>query len=173
MLISDEYQALIQKMHRSTNWGDGSHRRAAELALLIRSLGYPRKVLDYGCGKGTLGPALKHVLPYLEVSEYDPGIPGKDTPPAGKHDLVISTDVLEHIEPECVDDVLANIAAVTGRYFYATIGLELAKHILPDGRNAHILIRPMEWWSAALKRAGFVVLEQRPSAKRCEVLCGT
>jgi hypothetical protein len=170
-LISEGYQTLITKMHATTNWGDGSHRRAEGLVPVIRGLGYPSTVLDYGCGKGTLGPALRAFMPYLQVREYDPGIPGKDTPPAEKSDLVISTDVLEHIEPECIDSVLAHIASVTGKYFYATIGLELAKHILPDGRNAHILIRPSAWWIDKLRAAGFEVLEQTTPVKRTQVLC--
>jgi 2-polyprenyl-3-methyl-5-hydroxy-6-metoxy-1,4-benzoquinol methylase len=170
-LISEGYQTLITKMHATTNWGDGSHRRVDDIVALIKSLGYPTTVLDYGCGKGTLGPAMKARMPYLAWHEYDPGIPGKDTPPTDRFDLVVSTDVLEHIEPEHIEHVLAHIASITGRYFYATIGLELAKHILPDGRNAHILIRPEEWWVGALQKAGFQVLERKPRVKRVEVLC--
>jgi hypothetical protein len=96
-------------------------------------------VLDYGCGKQTL----KALLPY--VVGYDPCIPGLDDPPSPA-DLVVCTDVLEHIEPTCLAAVLDDLQRVTGSALFATIATGPAKKFLADGRNAHLIQKPIEWW---------------------------
>jgi len=100
-----------------------------------------RDILDYGCGKGTLQTALG-----FRISEYDPAVEGKtDTPEPA--DIVICTDVLEHIEPECVDAVLGDLKRVTKRVLFATVCIIPAKKTLRDGRNAHLSIHPFHWWA--------------------------
>tara|TARA_S200002703_G_scaffold107486_1_gene93376 strand:+ start:2423 stop:2824 length:402 start_codon:yes stop_codon:yes gene_type:complete len=101
-------------------------------------------VLDYGCGKGTLGAALGR-----EIKEYDPAIPGKDERPVAA-DIVACTDVLEHIEPDCIDDVLDDLARVTKSVLFVTVCVVPAKKKLADGRNAHILLKPFDWWAGKL-----------------------
>jgi hypothetical protein len=98
-------------------------------------------VLDYGCGKGNLGIGRK----------YDPAIPeyAKDPDPA---DLVVCTDVLEHIEPECLEDVLKHIQSKCRKKAFFVISTRPAKKILPDGRNAHLIIQPSGWWVSTLSR---------------------
>lgn len=97
-------------------------------------------VLDYGCGKGTL----KETLGW-DIDEYDPAIPGKDAEPE-VHDCVVCTDVLEHIEPECLDDVLAHIVSLMRLSGLLVVATRPAKKSLPDGRNAHLIIQPWYWW---------------------------
>ena len=61
-------------------------------------------------------------------------------------DIVACTDVLEHIEPECLEDVLADLRQVTKRLGFFTIATRPAKKFLADGRNAHLIQQDAKWW---------------------------
>jgi len=98
------------------------------------------EVFDYGCGKGTLNENLD-----INIKEYDPAITGKEAPPQPA-DVVMCTDVLEHIEPECLNAVFKDLARVVKRHGFFTIATREARKVLPDGRNAHLIIQPPEWW---------------------------
>jgi hypothetical protein len=102
--------ATAQRQHHTQNRDFGRH--GYRWATLVRDLALEvgaASVLDYGCGKGTLAPHLRPHVPYVEVHEFDPGIPGKDTPPEPA-DLVVCTDVMIFVEPDRVGDVLADLA---------------------------------------------------------------
>jgi len=109
-------------------------------------------ILDYGCGKRTLEEALG-----FPIANYDPAIPGLDGTPE-PHDLVVCTDVLEHIEPECLDDVLADIRRCTKLSAFVSICLAPSLKVLADGRNAHLILESKEWWLKKLKSAGFGIV---------------
>jgi hypothetical protein len=55
-------------------------------------------------------------------------------------------DVLEHIEPDCLDDVLDDLKRVTKGIGFFTVACGPAAKVLPDGRNAHLIQEPPEWW---------------------------
>lgn|GEM_PF-1189977 len=143
-LASPAYRKQLQAKHKAMNWGADGHSHAPEVRALIERLA-PETILDYGCGRGTLAKALHPV----RVHEYDPGIPGKDGLPK-PGDLLVCTDVLEHIEPEKLDGVLRHLHHLTGKAAYLVIALSPAREKLPDGRNAHLIVKPAEWWLAKL-----------------------
>ena len=62
-------------------------------------------------------------------------------------ELVICTDVLEHIEPELIDNVLKHIESLTLKTAYLIIDTLPAQKNLPDGRNAHLIIENQDWWT--------------------------
>ncbi len=126
-----------------------------------------KTILDYGCGKGTLGTVLRDVMFEHEhlsggvqfafgVREYDPGIPGKDARPSPA-DLVASLDVLEHIEPDCVDDVLGDLARLSIEKLFVVISTKPSKRIMADGRDTHVSLHDDAWWAAKFKERGFVI----------------
>jgi 2-polyprenyl-3-methyl-5-hydroxy-6-metoxy-1,4-benzoquinol methylase len=121
----------------------------------VRSTG-SRSILDYGCGKGNLAVA----MPDLAIREYDPAIAGKDGEPEPA-DLVICTDVLEHIEPNYLDDVLDHIRSVTAKFAFLNIATRPAVKTLPDGRNTHLIIRPQDWWRSRIEKF-FEITEWAP-----------
>jgi hypothetical protein len=82
--------------------------------------------------------------------EYDPGIPGKDAAPRPA-DIVFCTDVLEHIEPDKLLHVLADLARVVKKMGYFTIHTGPAQKTLPDGRNTHLIQEKKQWWKNRLK----------------------
>ena len=63
--------------------------------------------------------------------------------PAG---LVCCIDVLEHIEPKLLDNVLKELARITNGLGFFTIHMGPAGKVLSDGRNAHLIQKPTSWW---------------------------
>ena len=77
--------------------------------------------------------------------EYDPAIVGKDQEPEPA-DLVVCTDVLEHIEPDYLDEVLLHLRTKVKKRLFFAISLRPAGKTLADGRNAHLIVESAEWW---------------------------
>ncbi len=141
MRISDAYREANMALHKkNANYGTSGKRYAAQVASLVQEHKFKR-ILDYGCGKGTLAA----LLPELGIAEYDPAIPGKDKEPSPA-ELVVCTDVLEHIEPECLDDVLSHLLGLTEKLLFANISTRKASKFLADGRNAHLIVEQSDWW---------------------------
>jgi cyclopropane fatty-acyl-phospholipid synthase-like methyltransferase len=88
-------------------------------------------------------------FPREQMAGYDPGIPDRAALPEPA-DFVVSTDVLEHVEPEKLDGVLKHIRELTKRQAYLNIHTGPANAKLPDGRNAHLIQQPAEWWHRKL-----------------------
>lgn len=172
-LFSDGYRELLRTKHDRRPWGGTGHEWAPQVAVLVRPLGEGLRVLDYGCGRGTLRPALLALLPDIRVDEYDPGVRGKDVPPLEPVDYVVCTDVLEHVEEDCVDDVLQHIAQLSRRGWFAVVDHEASGSSLPDGRNTHITARPYAWWEPRIRKAmGAFILQMLMSSPAKTVICG-
>lgn len=63
-------------------------------------------------------------------------------------DLVVSSDTLEHIEPEDVDQVVSEITRVTKDYVFMQINprIDVARWKRLIGRPLHRTIKPLNWW---------------------------
>lgn len=139
-LISPEYQAMCRKMHEDDpTWGVFG-QNFADLAGVIYKKHGCRSALDYGCGKRTMEKALG-----FPINNYDPAIPECSALP-NPAEMVICTEVLEHIEPECLDGVLDHIRECTQKLALLTVATKPAGQMLPDGRNAHLIVRNYRWW---------------------------
>lgn len=145
-VISEDYRTLNRQLHEANDfYGVGGAKHADTVRKLRESL-HATSVLDYGCGKGMLAASLE-----FPIWEYDPAIPGKDELPRPA-DLVVCTDVLEHIEPEHLAAVLLDLKRVTKKMGYFVIHTGPASKTLPDGRNTHLLQRGEAWWRKNLSR---------------------
>ena len=82
--------------------------------------------------------------------EYDPAVESKRGLP-DPQDIVVCTDVLEHIEPELLDNVLGHMRDCMLKCGYFVISTIAAVSILGDGRNAHLIIEDKDWWKAKLE----------------------
>lgn len=153
-LISPEYLRQQQLLHAAPKGYGGKGDKWAETVLHLVKVHGATSVLDYGCGQGTLAKALHRLVPALDVREYDPAIAGKDARPASA-DLVVCTDVIEHIEPERLSDVLKHLAQLTQKALFLVIATRPASKTLADGRNAHLIVEDGEWWANRLVDAGF------------------
>jgi hypothetical protein len=143
--LSDDYLAMQRQLHEREDYGVSGAKRANTVVRLVGNL-KTNSVLDYGCGKGLLAKELP-----FPIWEYDPAVPGKDEP-ARPADLVVCSDVLEHIEPEFLDATLSDLARVTLKVGYFVIHTGPAAKSLPDGRNAHLIQKDEAWWKRRLGR---------------------
>jgi hypothetical protein len=120
-----------------------------------------RTLLDYGCGKGLQyelvgfdAPGLGRidsVVDYWDVDEiacYDPCHGPFSALPAGPFDGVLTTDVLEHCGEEDLRWIVGEMFGYARRFVFAAVASYPAKTHLPNGENAHVTIRPAEWWKA-------------------------
>lgn len=155
-LISESYLEMQRILHAAPRGYGGRGDKWAETVIAVAKVYDAQTVLDYACGQGSLKRALDEKAPHLHVRDYDPAIAGKDGPP-GFADLVNCTDCLEHIEPDKLDTVLAHLRSLARKALFVVISLKLTAKILADGRNAHIIVRPANWWKKRLEAAGFTI----------------
>lgn len=139
MLITDEYRALNSRQHENPDFGTTGHLYHDYVVSLIQQY-QSRDILDYGCGKRTLEKSLG-----FNISNYDPSIPNLRKSPK-PHDILVSTDVLEHVEPKCLSHVLDDMKRVCKKAAFLSVATGAAINILEDGRNAHLIQQPLEWW---------------------------
>ncbi len=154
MLISEEYRSLNTTLHATKpNYGTSGATWAPLVNQLAREV-EAKTILDYGSGKGLLKQALEvgrwthrmlHPDLPFEILEYDPAIPGKETKPK-RADVVVCGDVLEHIEPECLDDVLDDIRDIARKRVLLVVATRTSNRTLPDGRNTHLIVEEPRWW---------------------------
>lgn len=148
MLISEAYAKEQRRMHKNERYGAASKKMAPLVARLIEARN-PASILDYGAGKQALAESLSHIPAWFVP--YDPGVPEISDLPAGKFDMVCCIDVLEHVEPECLKDVLQTLSDKTAGVAFITIHTGPAGKTLSDGRNAHLIQKPISWWTKRLK----------------------
>ena len=148
--ITEEYRRLQQELHKNPNYGVASLTFAPLVAKVIRETG-AASVSDYGAGKKNLVKGLADAgIVLAAYHPYDPAFPEYGRPQPA--DLVCCIDVLEHIEPELVDNVIAELAAITTKLGLFTIHMGPAMKVLADGRNAHLIQKPSSWWLEKLIR---------------------
>jgi len=158
-LISKSYLALNAELHnRKKKYGgkgDDWTQRVLEYIAEAGSTSY----LDYGCGKGNLLAAIREARPDLPCQGYDP-VTAPEMPE--RAEFVTCNDVLEHVEPELLDNVLAHIADRMGHMGLLVISQRKANKTLADGRNAHLIIKPTPWWMERLSKHFAYVSEVPP-----------
>jgi len=148
-MISEHYREQNRQLHAQLdNYGAGSARYLGDI-LYLCEVGRHKTILDYGCGKGTLVRAMKEEG--LDAKGYDPAVDEYLDRP-GPADLVVCTDVLEHVEPEHLDAVLDDLAALTRKVLFVIVSTVPAKKTLPDGRNAHLSLKSSDEWRGDLEK---------------------
>lgn len=163
MMISPAYREQNRILHeQSAKYGTSGAQWSQYVREMVQEEGFT-SILDFACGKGTLAKA----LPDLPIAEYDPAIPGKEATPEPA-ELVICTDVLEHIEPQCLDAVLTDLARVTKRKLLFDICIVPSVKKLPDGGQTHQILETPDWWKERIGRFFDVTqFVQRPEFSFC------
>lgn len=101
--------------------------------------------MDYGCGSNlSLTKTLKPERD-IRYQAYDIGVPEYAGEPTAA-EMVTCIDVLEHIEPEYLENVLDHLEELTEVVLFASVHMGPAGKTLDDGRNAHLTQKPPEWW---------------------------
>jgi len=147
--ISEEYRLQQQKLHSNPGYGIASVVYAPLVAKLVNQFAI-RSISDYGAGKKRLLTALmKEGVDSIEYYPYDPAFPEYGPPKSA--DLVCCIDVLEHIEPEFLISVLDELRTLISNIGLLTVSCVPAKKTLEDGRNAHLIQKPLSWWRPLLE----------------------
>jgi len=133
-----------------------------------------KSVFDYGCGKGIpyhenrfREVDSKNKIPNFdkplhkwwgidELFLYDPGVTEHNKLPTKKHDMVICTDVLEHIPEEDLDWVLLEICSLSNSTVFINVSSEPALKTFTTGKykgeNVHVSLFDHEWWVEKIKK---------------------
>jgi hypothetical protein len=144
-LITEDYRKMQEELHHNPNYGVASVEYAPMVAEVMQTLG-TRELLDYGAGKGRLGLALNQMFDEkFTIHHYEPAVAEWSKPPE-PCGFVACIDVLEHIEPDLIENVLDDLKRVTAAVGFFTVDTEPARKLLSDGRNAHLIQKPVSWW---------------------------
>ena len=151
-LLSDEYRARLESVTKTMPWG------GAVISSVPKIYNYAiqhecKSILDYGSGKSDFLKTLNADFPDhgLQINEYEPGRPELAGDPAIS-DMTICVDVLEHIEPDKLDNVLDHIASKTNKIFYFKVCLLPSFNSFEDGTNLHLIVEPKEFWLDKLSK---------------------
>ena len=128
MLISDEHRSLQYKLHvTSPDYGGEAVEYSPIISNIINSTQVDT-VLDYGCGKGELANNLE-LDHRVAVHLYDPALPDIAESPDPQQ-MTVCVNVLDHVEDDCIDEVLDDLKRCTEYITFIVITEE----------------KPMEWW---------------------------
>ena len=127
--------------------------------------------MDYGCGKGGLVRALQEKFPDIKVRGYDPAVEEFENLPTEKFDLVVNTDVLEHIPEDELPETVERIKSLSDNVFFQ-LHHEKAVFVLPNGENAHCTIwTPQQYHD--LFRKYFSTIVALPGKDNLHTICIT
>lgn len=141
-----------KQIHEQSDYGYTSKNLLYLLLPYIKEL-EAKTILDYGCGQSTLTDSIKGELEPSDIKtyKYDPAISEHCTLPEEKVDLVLCTDVLEHIPYADLEEVIKKILSL-GEHAIFIISTKKAKQFLPDGSNAHCSVYKGSWWLDFIKQ---------------------
>ena len=107
MRISEEYRKEQEALHATGKYGTASIGYAPFVSQVVNELNVEH-LLDYGCG--SLTNLLKHmdVKHKFRYQAYDPAVEEYSGDPVPAQ-MVACIDVLEHIEPEHLDEVFIRV----------------------------------------------------------------
>ncbi len=132
---------LLYKIKK--NYGKTSIKLYDMLEKIINDLNI-LSVLDYGCGKSKLLDLIKKNKK-IKIYRYDPAIKKYSKLTKNKTDLVICTDVLQHVPLYDLDRVLKEIKS-KGIYILFYIKCTNHKTKLPNGTYANCTVYDKKWW---------------------------
>lgn len=152
---------------KEPNYGLGGSHYAVDIRRLAQKHD-ALWILDFGCGKGGLvksldGEPLQRSRPYtftprhfpLNVEGYDPYVKEFCKPPEHEFDMLVSTDLLEHIPEKELDEIFNDMLSYQPRLMFHAISNRKATQILPDGTNAHKTVKDAAWWLDKLQFANY------------------
>lgn len=125
-----------------------------------------KTLLDYGCGKAIpyskkecksigLRKPVQELCNLNSFDLYDPAYPKYNKLSKKKYDIVVCTDVMEHIAEQDIDYVLKDILSHSKKAVFLNISCQPAlKHFKEGkfkGQNVHISVFHGTWWSDKVK----------------------
>jgi len=171
----DKYVRMWQdERYREVSPGEGMVDQFVDLAK-------PEKgatIIDFGCGTGRAGLALDrlgyevtlvdfvsfsrdqeaHALPFFEWDLSRP------CPLRAEYGMCC--DVLEHIPPEHVDDVINSVMGSAKRAFFQIATRPDTHGPMVLGLPLHLTVEPHQWWRATFDRLGFATVYEEEGPDR-------
>ena len=137
------YAAQYQEMHANGAFPGKSWQHHVDTLMRVIPDVAEKTVLDFGCGPlGGLAARLGE-----RVISYDPYVEKYATPPWDERfDGVFSSDVLEHMTGRQIDEFLTRVATAAPDFVFLNGSTRSAFKNLPNGANAHLTVKPGEWW---------------------------
>jgi SAM-dependent methyltransferase len=152
------------------------------LATELDDLFRPNRVLDLGCAKGYLVSCFRRlgVKAYgFDISEYAVNSAPANAKkyvcqasidsipfPDKYFDLVVSTDVMEHLTLPQAEAAIREIQRVSSRFVYTNICLDLEPGLAEDScrsytndDKSHITVAPRGFWNRRFREQGFIIRE--------------
>lgn len=162
MLTLEESHNLYRQTHTkfpSNFKGFSLHKWIPDIGMLIKTSNI-KTVLDFGCGKAGCWNQydLKGLWGLTEVALYDPGVESYNKLPEKRFDLVICTDVLEHVPEHLLNEVLTQITTRARKAVFCTISTRPASKTLVDGSNAHANVQNESWWRNKLIKYNPIII---------------
>ena len=165
MKPSQEYHDLID-LYKVLHQEEGKFKGISLVPLVPTLMSLVKEnncktLLDYGCGKAIPYDKnrckevdLRHPIQKLcnlkSFDLYDPAYEKYATLPDKKYDIVVCTDVLEHIAEQDIDYVLTEILSRSKKIVFLNISCQPAlKHFKEGkfkGKNVHISVFDPSWW---------------------------
>jgi SAM-dependent methyltransferase len=147
MSYSESYEKTLRELHQSKAFGTKSGIPQEVIDCIEKY--QVKSFLDFGCGKGYFLQSLKEKYPDIEMFGFDPANDDFQTLP-DTVDMIYSSDVFEHIEPEKLKETVLDLQSRCSKVMYHLIACHPAKRVMNDGRNAHLIIQPPDWWRKLL-----------------------
>jgi len=116
---------------------------------LLRKFG-AATLLDYGCGGSeyeTPGfDGERTAREYFGVTEVFRYEPARQLDQRQAADAVVCFDVLEHVFIADLPGTVRELFGLARRLLVVNVACYPARALLPNGENAHITVRPPQWW---------------------------
>jgi 2-polyprenyl-3-methyl-5-hydroxy-6-metoxy-1,4-benzoquinol methylase len=150
---------LYRQFYRDNpNLGGRYGRRHTALVRAIIRHAKATHVFDFGCGcHHSLVTALQQDT-RLSITGYDPAIADEAQTEtlrntidlALKPDLLVSTDVLEHVPEAELSQCWDIFRTLAPRWLYIVVSTRNTRLRLSDGTSLHKTVRPALWWKTQL-----------------------
>ena len=145
--LIDQYRII----HETKAYGRSSEAMCGLVMREIDGLMPIARILDFGCGQSRLVDWLAAITG-AEALRYDPAIRAHAVLPDGPADVIVCTDVLEHVPEDQLDALFETMRGISGKVYFNVSCVE-AVEILPNGQNAHCTVRPPKWWMRRIRLA--------------------
>jgi hypothetical protein len=145
-ITADPVIAYYRHLHDTSVYGVTGNRYGLLVQTLILEL-KPRIILNYGCGQTDWHQRID--LMGAEYYGYDPAIPERADLPVSSADLLINTDVLEHIAADRLPEALAHMRALSSNALFV-IATRPDGRKFPSGEDLHCTLMPAFEWRRLL-----------------------
>jgi SAM-dependent methyltransferase len=151
-----KYRAMAQASTENFH-GLSILQHADSIGKMVRAL-RAKTLLDFGCGRADAYRAPHNVwqawgIPRDGVTLYDPAFRRDNELPTGTFDVVVCSDVLEHVPEDEVVAFAERLASYARHGLWASVCCRPAKKKFPDGGNLHVTVRSYDWWLDKMQAA--------------------